>query len=308
MTPPPPALSRRHALQRLGVLGVGAVVTACGGGSNGGDATASATASRTATATALPPTAVPTATAAAATSTAVPSPTRSATSIPESPTASPTAPPSPPPTASPSETPTAAPSATPPATATVTPEQIDCILSPQQTLGPYFIDVGLARSDIREDRQGVPLSLTLRIVDVAGCAPIRDALVNVWHADAAGVYSGFAGQPGGVDARGQSFLRGFQVTDADGLVRFVTIYPGWYPGRTTHIHVRVHLDATTILVTQLYFPEPVTDAVYALAPYSARDQRSTTNATDSIYDSDVLLDIAAGGDGYVAGLVLGAAR
>jgi protocatechuate 3,4-dioxygenase beta subunit len=189
----------------------------------------------------------------------------------------------------------------------VTPDQISCILSPQQTIGPYFIDVGLARSDVREDRQGVPLNLTLRVVDADGCTPIRDAVVNIWHADAAGVYSGFAGQPGGVDATGATFLRGFQITDPNGLVQFVTIYPGWYPGRTIHIHVRIHLDATTVLVTQLYFPEEVTDAVHALAPYASHGHRDTTNARDAIFAADVLLDLAADGDAYDAALILGAA-
>lgn len=278
-------LGRREALQRIGALGVGAVVTACGGGNDGGAATATATAAATATATPPPATAVPTATATAAdtpTATAVPSDTAA-------PTASPT------PTATPSPSPT------------VTPGPVDCVLSPQQIQGPYFIDVGLARSDIREDRQGVPLTLSLRLADAGGCAPIRDAVVNVWHADAAGVYSGFAGQPGGVDATGETFLRGFQVTDADGQVRFTTIYPGWYPGRTVHIHVRIHLDATTALITQLYFPEAVTDAVHALAPYASRGRRDTTNAGDAYFAADVVLAVAADGGGYDASLILGAA-
>jgi protocatechuate 3,4-dioxygenase beta subunit len=192
----------------------------------------------------------------------------------------------------------------------VTPDQISCVLTPQQTAGPFFIDVGLARADIREDRQGTALRLALTLVDAEGCTPIRDAVVNVWHTDAAGAYSGFPGQPGGIDTTGETFLRGFQLTDADGRVEFTTIYPGWYPGRTVHIHVRIHLDATSLLTTQVYFPESVTDAVHAESPYNSRGTRDTTNATDAIAGNgldDLLLDIAAEGTGYAASIVLGVA-
>lgn len=285
-------LGRRQALQRIGALGVGAVVSACGGGNGGGPAADTATATPSATGT---PPATPSASATRPPATAVPTATVTA---PDTPTA----------TAVPSDTAAPTPSPTPTATPTATPEQIDCVLSPRQIQGPYFIDVGLARGDIREDRQGVPLALALRVVDAGGCTPIRDAVVNVWHADAAGVYSGFAGQPGGVDATGETFLRGFQVTDAGGRVQFATIYPGWYPGRTVHIHVRIHLDATTVLVTQLYFPEPVTDAVHALAPYAERGHRDTTNAADAYFAAGLILAVAAGGDGYAASFTLGVAR
>ena len=250
----PSPLNRREVLQRLGIAGIGAVVSACG--SSNGSAT--------------------------------PTPTADA----------------PAPTAS--QTTTA--SATP--TASVTPDQISCVLTPEQTLGPYFIDVGLARSDIREDRTGVVLQLGLQLDDADGCTPIRDAVVNIWHADALGAYSGFAGQPGGVDTTGETFLRGFQMTDGEGRVEFTTIYPGWYTGRTVHIHVRIHLDATTVLITQLYFPDSLTDTVHAQAPYSSRGQRDTTNETDSIAGNgveDVLLDLVSEGNGYRGTIVLGAA-
>jgi protocatechuate 3,4-dioxygenase beta subunit len=190
----------------------------------------------------------------------------------------------------------------------VTPDDISCVLTPQQTQGPFFIDVGLARADIREDRQGVALRLALTLVEAEGCVPIRDAVVNVWHTDALGAYSGFPGQPGGIDTTGETFLRGFQLTDAAGRVEFTTIYPGWYPGRTVHIHVRVHLDSTTVLVSQLYFPESITDAVHAQSPYDGRGTRDTTNATDAIARNgleDLLLEIAEDGSGYAASIVLG---
>jgi protocatechuate 3,4-dioxygenase beta subunit len=190
----------------------------------------------------------------------------------------------------------------------VTPDDISCVLTPQQTQGPFFVDVGLARADIREDRAGTVLRLALTLVEAPGCTPIRDAVVNVWHTDAGGAYSGFPGQPGGIDTTGETFLRGFQLTDAAGRVQFTTIYPGWYPGRTVHIHVRIHLDATTVLVSQLYFPEGVTDAVHAGPPYDARGRRDTTNATDLIARNgleDLLLDVVEEGGGYAASIVLG---
>lgn len=290
------ALSRRQALQQLGVLGAGAVAAACGNGHSG--STPAATPTRTLTPTSAP-TSVPSATTMPTrTSTRLPSPTATATS---EPTELPTS------TASPTpEIPT--PSATP--TATVTPEQMSCVLTPQQTLGPFFIDVGLVRSDVREDRAGTPLRLALQLVDADGCAPIRDAVVNIWHADAAGAYSGFAGQPGGIDTRGETFLRGYQVTDANGRVEFTTIYPGWYTGRTVHIHVRIHLDSTTVLVSQLYFPDALTAAVHATSPYDTRGQADTTNATDAIARNgldDLLLDIVEESGGYAGSIVLGAA-
>jgi protocatechuate 3,4-dioxygenase beta subunit len=190
----------------------------------------------------------------------------------------------------------------------MTPADVSCVLTPQQILGPFFLDLGLARTDIREDRTGARLRLALQLVEADGCAPIRDAVVNVWHADALGVYSGFAGQPGGVDTTGQTFLRGFQMTDAAGRVELTTIYPGWYTGRTVHIHVRIHLDATTVLVSQLYFPESVTDAVHAQPPYSTHGPRDTTNATDGIAGNgldDLLLDVVEEDGGYAGSIVLG---
>lgn len=278
--------NRREVLQQIGVVGIGAVVSACGSSNGSVDATATPTRVLTPTTgpTSFPPTATPTpGIAATATSTTA---------------------------ASRTPTQTAAATATSSPSHTVTPDDIACILSPEETLGPYFIDVGLARSDVREDRTGVELRLMLQLVDVDGCTPIRDAVVNIWHADASGVYSGFPNQPGGVDTTGETFLRGFQVTDANGRVAFTTVYPGWYTGRTPHIHVRIHLDSTTVLVTQLYFSEAVTDAVYAQAPYSARPNRDTTNATDFIARNDLdelLLDVVAENGGYAGSIVLGVA-
>jgi Dioxygenase len=112
-----------------------------------------------------------------------------------------------------------------------------CVLAPEQTEGPYYIDNHLIRSDIRDGRRGVPLSLRLQVLDASSCKPIRGATVEVWHCDALGRYSGFSG-PG-------RFLRGGQRSNASGHVTFKTIYPGWYQGRTTHIHVKVHVGGTS---------------------------------------------------------------
>jgi protocatechuate 3,4-dioxygenase beta subunit len=174
-------------------------------------------------------------------------------------------------------------------------------LTPAQTEGPFFVDTGLMRSDIRDGKAGVVLELGLRVVEAASCAPIPGALVEVWHADANGAYSAFdIAQGNSQDQAGETFLRGFQRTNEDGLVEFLTVYPGWYPGRTPHIHVMVLLEGRTeLLTTQLYFPESITDAVYSLAPYAARGPRSTTNATDGVGAPEPLLTrVAERSGGY----------
>jgi protocatechuate 3,4-dioxygenase beta subunit len=301
-------LNRREALQHISIIGIGTVVTACGGSSGGTAMTATPTGAPTNVPSATPPPSpspLYTATSPPAANTAPPTSAASTLTPTESPSGTPS--PQPTATATPEASATIAATETPAATSTPIPS---CILTPEQVLGPYFIDVGLARSDVREDRDGVLLRLAVQLVDADGCTPIRDAVVNIWHADAVGLYSGFAGQPGGIDTTGETFLRGFQVTDADGRVEFTTIYPGWYTGRTVHIHVRIHLDSTTVLVTQLYFPELITDTVHAQVPYSTHGTRDTTNATDSLAGNDLddlLLDLSETDDGYEGSIVLGAA-
>ena len=153
---------------------------------------------------------------------------------------------------------------------------------PRQTEGPFHLDAALLRSDITEGRAGVPLRLVLRVVRAGSCAPIDAAVVDVWHCDAAGVYSGHPGQLGGQDTRGERFLRGSQVSDADGYVHFETIYPGWYSGRTTHVHFNVSLSDGRKATSQAYFPEEETSAVYRLPPYGARGQKDTSNRADGV--------------------------
>jgi len=180
-----------------------------------------------------------------------------------------------------------------------------CTLYPEETEGPFYLDLGLLRSDITDGVPGTPLSLSIRVVGASDCTPIANAVVDVWHADASGVYSGEASQ----GTAGETFLRGSQVSDADGQVTFQTVYPGWYSGRTTHIHFKVHLSASSEATSQIYFPESVTAAVYGASPYSARGQKDTSNAADSVANSGegipVLATVTASGAGYVATLTVG---
>lgn len=186
---------------------------------------------------------------------------------------------------------------------TVAAEDIACVLSPEMTEGPFFLDLDLLRADITEGRAGSPLALTLRVVDVASCTPIADAFVDVWHSDAAGVYSGFG--PG----RGNTFLRGQQVTDRSGRVSFRTVYPGWYPGRAVHIHLKVRVGGRDVHTGQLFFDEAFTDQVYASAPYDQRRSGRTFNSEDNIFASGgarSMLSVAGSPAGYTATpLVLG---
>ncbi len=185
-----------------------------------------------------------------------------------------------------------------------------CVVTPEQMEGPFFTDVRLNRSDIRSDpadksvREGVPLVITLRVSAVgnAGCTPLAGATVDVWHCDAAGMYSD--AQDRASNMIGKKFLRGHQVTDANGSVRFTTIYPGGYPGRAVHIHFKVRIltgpASGNEFTSQLYFDEAVTDRVLARAPYSVRGQR-TRNSDDGLFrrnGSRLMLALTESGGGY----------
>jgi protocatechuate 3,4-dioxygenase beta subunit len=155
---------------------------------------------------------------------------------------------------------------------------VTCVLTPEQTEGPYYIGNEKLRRNITEGRPGTPLLLRAFVVDASTCKAIKNASVDIWHADAAGVYSGF-----GDGAASRTFMRGIQRTNTKGLALFRTVYPGWYQGRTVHIHVKVHLGGNVVHTGQLYFPDSVTDAVYRKAPYTSRPNRTTRNAADAIY-------------------------
>jgi len=186
-----------------------------------------------------------------------------------------------------------------------------CVVTPEETEGPYFVEESLDRSDIRTDpsdgttRSGVPLQLTFNIATVgtAACAPLAGATVDVWHCDALGVYS---------DVRmertlGKKFLRGTQTTDANGMVQFTTIYPGWYPGRAVHIHFKVRTDPQantgSQLTSQLYFDDALSDTVFTQAPYASKGRRDTRNSRDGIYadgGDQLLLTLTGDTSGYAA--------
>ena len=145
------------------------------------------------------------------------------------------------------------------------------------------------------------------VVNASTCKPIKGAAVDIWHADAGGVYSGF-----GSGAANRTFMRGIQRTNAKGLALFRTVYPGWYQGRTVHIHVKVHLGGNVLHTGQLYFPDTVTDAVYRKAPYASRPNRDVRNADDCIYRnggrrSQVSVKKNSAGV-YVASIVMGVHR
>jgi len=178
-----------------------------------------------------------------------------------------------------------------------------CTLYPEQTEGPYYVDGDLLRADLREGKPGTPLSLELLVVVGQNCAPLANAAVDIWHCDAAGVYSGFTGQLGGLDTRQQVFLRGTQLTGADGRVRFQTIYPGWYPGRTTHIHFKVHLSGNREVTSQLYFDEALNREVYTTDPYAAHGQKDTSNAAD-LGRNAPLLAVTGNGSGYTGSMTI----
>ena len=174
-----------------------------------------------------------------------------------------------------------------------------CTLTAEQTEGPFYFDVDKIRADIREDRDGTPLRLRVRVRDQdAGCEPIRNAVVDIWHCDAEGSYS----------ATGQTYLRGAQVTDRDGIAEFTTIYPGWYPGRTVHIHAKVHLDKETVLTTQLYFDDTVSAHVFVKDPYPGESNRDGFNDDDGLYRRDLELTLSRERDAYLGLITLDVTR
>jgi protocatechuate 3,4-dioxygenase beta subunit len=195
---------------------------------------------------------------------------------------------------------------------------LSCVASPAQTEGPYFVDERLNRADIRSDpadgsvREGLPLTLSLTVSSVAAgkCAPLAGATVDIWHCDTAGAYSD-ARDPG-FNTIGKKFLRGYQVTDAAGGVRFTTIYPGWYDGRTVHIHFKVRGGAAAgrsyDFTSQLYFDDAYTDRVYARNPYARRGRRTVRNAGDGLFrdgGSRLILPVVENDAGYAANFNVG---
>jgi protocatechuate 3,4-dioxygenase beta subunit len=194
-----------------------------------------------------------------------------------------------------------------------------CTLTPSATQGPYYFDADKVRSDIREDRQGTRLRVAIKVQDSETCKPLPNAVVEIWHCDAAGLYSGAeasstgrgGGQPGGgsgdlTPTDDKRYLRGAQVTNSDGIVQFTTIWPGWYRGRTVHIHAMVHVSNSRVLTTQMMFDEALNTKVLATQPYAARTGRDTFNDDDNIFRSGMLLKVTEESDGYLGVIVFGA--
>jgi protocatechuate 3,4-dioxygenase beta subunit len=192
-----------------------------------------------------------------------------------------------------------------------------CVLTASLTEGPFFVDEKLNRSDIRTDpvtgavSAGTPLALTFNVerVTSSACTPLTSAYLDVWHCDAAGVYSDVSGSS-------RKFLRGYQVTDANGVAAFSTVYPGWYNGRAVHIHFKLRLYAgatkTYEFTSQFFFDDALTDSVYTQSPYSSRRSRDTRNANDGIYNSlsttdkaGLTLQTSKTTDGYAGVINLG---
>lgn len=193
-----------------------------------------------------------------------------------------------------------------------------CVVTPEQTEGPYFVDEKLKRSDIRFDptdgsiQDGVPLTLVVNVFAVgsSACQPIKEAIVDIWHCNAKGVYSDAKDRS--FDTRGSKFLRGYQLTDEQGVAKFFTIHPGWYDGRAVHIHFKVRaIDANGKrheFTSQLYFDDKLNDEVFALAPYVGGGERKIKNNNDRIYEdggSQLTLKPSKTTEGYIANFDVG---
>jgi len=153
-----------------------------------------------------------------------------------------------------------------------------CAVTPTETVGPFPSLTDLFRSDIREGKSGTQLTLTIKVVNTnSGCAPVPNANVEIWHVDAAGNYSQYGTE------QAQTFLRGIQTTNSNGEVTFTTIYPGWYQGRATHIHVEVTMSGRSVKVTQIAFPESINNAVYGTGAYASRGSNPMSNTSDGIF-------------------------
>jgi protocatechuate 3,4-dioxygenase beta subunit len=197
---------------------------------------------------------------------------------------------------------------------------LSCVVRPEQTEGPYFVDERLNRSDIRLDpsdgsvKPGVPLRVAFHVSRISGtsCSPLIGAIVDVWQCDALGVYSDVQDMNAGFDTRGTKFLRGYQTTDENGIAEFVTIYPGWYPGRTVHIHFKIRSDPAARraqeFISQLYFEESITDQVHKQIPYNHKGYRVTNNEKDFIFrrgGKQLIPTLTKDGLGYAAEFEIG---
>jgi protocatechuate 3,4-dioxygenase beta subunit len=181
-----------------------------------------------------------------------------------------------------------------------------CAVTPTETVGPYPSLVDLFRRDIREGKSGTQLDLTITVVNTAAsCAPLANVNVEIWQCDASGNYSQYGSE------RAQTYLRGIQTTDANGRVTFTTIYPGWYQGRATHIHVEVTRNGQSLKVTQIAFPDSINNEVHGTGVYASRGANPTTNTRDNIFADSLNSELATvsgnPSSGYTATFTVGLA-
>ena len=179
-----------------------------------------------------------------------------------------------------------------------------CAVTPTETAGPYPSLTDIFRSDIRDGKTGTLLTLTVKVVNVtAACAALANANVEVWHCDSAGNYSEYGTETA------RTYLRGIQTTDSNGEVTFTTIYPGWYQGRATHIHLEVTINGVSRKVTQIAFPESVNNTVYRSGLYASRGSNPTSNLSDGIFADSLSAELVTpSGDavnGYAASCQVG---
>jgi len=281
-------LSRREVLALLGTAGA-TLLVGCGPTQAGQSGATAATAS-----TAVPATAATTVPAAAAATPALNAEGATAVAIAGNPTAAATA---------------AAEIAT--AVAGNTAAVPACVVRPEVTEGPYYVDEDLDRSDIRSDpstgtvKEGTPLVLTFNVSKVSNgsCTAFEGATVDIWHCDAAGQYSDVTDRS--FSTKGQKWLRGSQVTDAGGKATFTTIYPGWYSGRAVHIHYKVYTDTSKVFTSQLFFDPALSEQVFAHAPYASKGTPDTLNSTDNIYQDLMLLTVTKSDQGYASTFDIG---
>jgi protocatechuate 3,4-dioxygenase beta subunit len=182
-----------------------------------------------------------------------------------------------------------------------------CAVTPSETVGPFPSLTDIFRSDIREAKAGTLLTLTFKVVNVnAGCAAVPNANVEIWHVDAAGNYSEYGTQTAA------TFLRGIQTTNANGEVMFTTIYPGWYQGRATHIHVEVTMNGRSVKATQIAFPEAINNTVHSQGAYATgRGTNPMSNLSDGIFADSLASELITPegnvASGYTASVQIGVA-
>ncbi|OWY93800.1 hypothetical protein PHMEG_00036666 [Phytophthora megakarya] len=184
-------------------------------------------------------------------------------------------------------------------------DDVKCILEPEVTQGPYYVNGELVRSDIREDQQGVDLYAEIQIIDVNTCEPVEGLYLDFWHCNATGVYSGIVASGNGDSSDttnvDKTFLRGLTPTDEDGVASYTSIFPGHYTSRATHMHIIGTYNGTLLEnntysggyashVGQLFFDQDLITEVEATAPYSTNTQELTTNADDSILSEEAAED------------------